>query len=377
MRDIGAVILAAGESSRMGRCKAVLPLGEHSVLEHEVRLFRDAGVRHICVVTGFHAESIRPVIARLGVLEAHNPHPEQGMFSSVCAGVAALAPLCAGVFMLPVDIPLVRSCTLHLLAQKWRDDPSMIAMPFMDAESGHPPLIPTAHAPAMLAWSGERGLQGFFETVSGQILPVPVPDELMLLDMDTPEAYKTIIDRKKYAQIPSRRECLAMISEVRPIPENIRNHSIMVAGLARAMGDELNACGEHCDPDLLEAAGLLHDIARLERNHGPLGAKILDGWGFSSVARIIAPHSDMDVADHAPITHREIIFLADKYFKGDLPVSLQTRYGAKMKQYGKNPEARAHVKRRLEHALKSKARIERRAGIVLEDLARAVAGRLK
>ena len=373
---MGAIILAAGESSRMGRCKAVLPLGGQTVLEHEVELFRNAGVEHIAVVTGFHIPSIRPVINRLGVCEVCNPHPEQGMYSSVCTGLAALESLCIGVFILPVDIPLVRPCTLHLVEQAWREAGSSIAMPCIGADSGHPPLMATSYAPAMLAWKGQCGLQGFFDTVANEIISVPVPDELMLLDMDTPDAYDAITIKSEHTQIPSPRECLALISEVRPIPENIRAHSIMVAGLARAMGEQLNACGEHFDTDLLQAAGLLHDIARLERNHGPQGAKILDAMGFSAVARVIAPHSDMDVQDLAPITHREVIFLADKYFKGNRPVPLETRYGAKMEKYGKNPEAREHVRKRLEHALKSERRIEARAGVVLKDLAIAVAGRL-
>lgn len=375
MNGMGAIILAAGESSRMGRCKAVLPLGEQTVLEHEVGLFRDAGLEHIAVVTGFHAPSIRPVIKRLGVLEVRNPHPERGMYSSVCVGIAALESLCAGVFILPVDIPLVRSCTLQLVEQAWRASGGGIAMPCIEGKSGHPPLMATSYAQAMRGWKGQCGLQGFFDTVADQIISVSVPDELMLLDMDTPEAYDVIRIRHEHARVPSPRECLALISEVRPIPENIRAHSVMVAGLARAMGERLNACGEHFDTDLLEAAGLLHDIARLERNHGPQGAKILDTMGFSAVARVIAPHSDMDIADNAPITHREIIFLADKYFKGNRPVSLATRYGAKMEQYGTHPEARDHVRRRLEHALKSEKRIEERSGAVLEDLAVAVAGR--
>ena len=373
MNTPGALILAAGRSSRMGRCKALLPFGKTSVLEHQLDLLQHAGTGPICVVTGFHAEAIHPVISRRKVLEARNPSPEQGMFSSICTGIATLAPLCRGFFILPVDIPLVRPCTLDLLQKKWQEDPASIAMPFFGTRSGHPPLFPSSLAQNLLAWQGEGGLQGFFTTVAHCIVPVPVPDEQMLLDMDSPEAYEKILTQKERGDIPSPGECLALIREIRPIPENIQNHSIRVAGLARAMGERLNAHGEHLDPDLLEAAGLLHDIARLEPNHGPRGAEILRDLGFTTVARVIAPHSDMDIPEHAPISHEEIIFLADKYFKGDQPVSLKVRYGAKKKKYGTTPGLRAHVEKRLEHALHSQKRMEERMGTGMENLAEEVA----
>ncbi len=373
MNTPGALILAAGRSSRMGRCKALLPLGKTSVLEQQIDLFHHAGVGPVCVVTGFHGESLRPVISRKKVLEAVNPSPEQGMFSSVCAGAATLSPLCPGFFILPVDVPLVRSCTLELLQKTWLENPQMIAMPYFNSRSGHPPLVPSSLAADLPAWQGEGGLQGFFNTMRSRIVNVPVPDEQMLLDMDSPEAYETILETRKIMDIPSPEECLALIRNVRPLPENVQNHSIMVAGLARALGKQLNACGEDLDLRLLEAAGLLHDIARLEPNHGPRGAEVLSALGFNTVAEVIAPHSDMDIPEDAPVTPQEIIFLVDKYFKGNDPVSLEIRYGAKKKQYGKTPEMRAHVENRLKHARHSEKRMEERIKGSLHALAVQVA----
>jgi CTP:molybdopterin cytidylyltransferase MocA len=360
----------------MGRCKALLPLGGQTVLEHVIDLFREVGIGHICVVTGFHRDRVHPVIEAEGVFEARNPNPEEGMFSSICTGIRTLHEQCRAMFLLPVDIPLVRSCALRLLAKTWNDQTSSIVMPYCREESGHPPLVPSSLAASILGWTGDMGLHGFFGSVRGRIVPVQVPDEHMLMDMDTPEAYERVLAAWQGLGVPSRTECLVMMEDVRPIPGNIRAHSLMVAGLARAMGEALNRHGGTFDPDLLEAAGLLHDVARLERRHGPRGAEVLEAMGFGEVGRIIAPHSDMDIPQGAPMTHREIVFLADKYFKGDRPVSLAARYGAKMEQYGTNPEARAHVKARLDHALHSETRFQERTGIVLEELARQVVGNI-
>jgi CTP:molybdopterin cytidylyltransferase MocA len=374
MKDIGGIILAAGASSRMGGCKALLPLGDTTPLEREIALFRGVGVERICVVTGFHAQAIRPFIAGPGVFEACNPHPEEGMFSSIRTGIRALYDQCAAMFLLPVDIPLVRSSTLRLVEEQWRRDTATVVIPCFRERSGHPPLVPSALASRIDDWSGPMGLRGFFASIGERIVSVQVPDEHMLMDMDTPEAYERIRSAHEGFPVPSREECLVLLEAVCQLPENIRAHSLMVAGLARSMGETLNRCGERFDLDLLEAAGLLHDIARLEPCHGPRGGRILEAMGFPVVGKVIAPHSDMDVPKGSPFTHEEILFLADKYFRGETPVSLHERYQAKMEQYGINPEARIHVKARLAHALHSEARFQERTGIVLAELARSVAG---
>ncbi len=374
MKKTGAVFLAAGKSSRMGRCKAVMPLGDQTVLERLIGVFQEVGVEQICVVTGFHRERLLPYIeGRFGVFEARNPHPEAGMFSSLRTGLQALSGSCSAMFVLPVDIALVRSCTLELVAKKWRENQGSVVLPFFGEASGHPPLIPSSLTEKICNWSGDMGLRGFFASIQDNIVPVQVPDEQMLLDMDDLAAYNRILSAWQDFDIPSHRECLALLQKVRPIPENIVSHSLMVAALARLMGEKLNQHGGFFNLALLEASGLLHDIARLEPRHGPRGAEILAEMGFGRVAEVIAPHSDMKVATGSPITHQEIVFLADKYWKGDEPVSLAVRYGAKMEKYGVNPEAKAHVAGRLVRAQHSTARFEEQTGVALEELVKQVA----
>ncbi len=375
MRGVGAIILAAGKSSRMGQCKAVMPLGQQCVLEHLFAALQGVGVDKICVVTGFHRERLVPFIqGRLNVFEARNPHPEKGMFSSLCVGVEAMAQSCSAMFVLPVDIPLVRPCTFCLVQEQWQKRPESIVLPFLGEASGHPPLVPSSQAKNILGWSGDMGLRGFCASGKARIVPVQVADEHMLMDMDTPTAYEEILTAWQGFALPSRKECLALLQKVCSLPENIVAHSLMVAALARLMGKTLNQQGYFFDLALLEASGLLHDIARLEPHHGPRGAEMLRAMGFGKVAEVIVSHSDMDIPQGSPITPQEIIFLADKYFQGDKPVSLTTRYGAKMKQYGTNPSAREHINQRLAHARHAEARFQKQTGMVLTKLVMQVAG---
>ena len=87
-----ALILAAGAASRMGRCKALLPLpfpdGDCCALERLARMYAFCGQRF--VVTGHHAGLLEPVAPGWGLRAVRNPRPEDGMFSSICAGLQAV-----------------------------------------------------------------------------------------------------------------------------------------------------------------------------------------------------------------------------------------------------------------------------------------------
>ena len=117
-----ALILAAGAASRMGRCKALLPLpfpdGECCALERLARMYAFCGQRF--VVTGHHAGLLEPAAPGWGLRAVRNPRPEDGMFSSIRAGLRAVLeqaraegvePEQGGVFVHPVDVPLTRRRT--------------------------------------------------------------------------------------------------------------------------------------------------------------------------------------------------------------------------------------------------------------------------
>jgi molybdenum cofactor cytidylyltransferase len=85
-----ALILCGGRSSRMGDFKALLPLGGDTVIERVIRLFREAGIADVTAVLGHRPQSTLPVLERHGVRPVVNDRYDEGMFSSVKAGVRAL-----------------------------------------------------------------------------------------------------------------------------------------------------------------------------------------------------------------------------------------------------------------------------------------------
>ena len=117
MERLAAVVLAAGRSSRMSAFKPLAEAEGRTLLEWAIGGFFGAGVEHVVVVTGHRGAEVAPVAARAGAVAVANHDFDDGMFSSVRAGVEALDPGVARFFLLPADVPLVRPETIGKLAR--------------------------------------------------------------------------------------------------------------------------------------------------------------------------------------------------------------------------------------------------------------------
>ena len=141
--DFAAIILAAGFSSRMDGFKPLLPFGSESVIERVVRLFRDAGIDTIRVVTGHMSTDLLPLLQGSGVRPVLNERYREGMFTSVVAGISSLEDFQGAFFLLPVDIPLVRLQTVITLMEAYGSGKRSLLYPAFRGRRGHPPLIST------------------------------------------------------------------------------------------------------------------------------------------------------------------------------------------------------------------------------------------
>jgi CTP:molybdopterin cytidylyltransferase MocA len=188
-----AVVLAGGLSTRMKQFKPLLPLGETTVTDHVISTFRDLGL-DVYLVAGHRYEETKASINRQDVTIIYNPDYEKGMFSSIQAGVRNLKPDYQAFFILPVDIPLVKQTTIGQIVDEWLADPDKIIYPTFDGKRGHPPLIPSGLIPDILRWEKEGGLKAFLKTHGKSALEVPVNDGNILMDIDTPEDYKKLLE---------------------------------------------------------------------------------------------------------------------------------------------------------------------------------------
>ena len=139
-KTISAVILSAGSSSRMGCTKALLDMGGQPALSLLVCTIREAGITDITVVTGHNSDELRPVLERLTVCQAVNPAPENGMFSSILAGLKNIGNDTGPVLLFPADIPAVSADTISEVLR--RSEPGCFAVPTFMEKKGHPLLIP-------------------------------------------------------------------------------------------------------------------------------------------------------------------------------------------------------------------------------------------
>jgi putative nucleotidyltransferase with HDIG domain len=137
------------------------------------------------------------------------------------------------------------------------------------------------------------------------------------------------------------------------MPRHIQFHSMLVAEIALLLGRLLNAGSGHLDLRLLEAGGLLHDIAKPQsiatgEKHEELGAEMLQGWGFTSVAPIVREHVTMDPGRAlGPVTESILVNYADKRVRHAEIVSVEERFLDLIDRYARSPEQAAFLEQRM------------------------------
>ena len=365
--NIAAIILAGGYSSRMGRFKPLLPLaGQRTAVETAVRCFSKAGVKTITVVTGHASDSLVPVLDSLGVRQVHNEGYAGGMFTSVAVGIRSLAPDIEACFILPVDIPLIKSHTIKLLCRALKRTDASVVYPVFQNRRGHPPLITAACFPAILS-GAPAGLRSVLADYEQSACELAVLDEGVLLDMDIPADYQAMCRRAANGNVPSEAECMAILA-TQKMPEPVIRHSTCVAAVAGRLAAALNRNGFTVDAGLAAMAGRLHDIAKGRDQHARQGARILRSLGYGQLADIVAVHTDGGFDESGLLSEAAIVFLADKLVKGDRVVSLEERFGEPLEKFAANAEILAAIRRRFCIARAVAARVEQAAGAQLADV---------
>lgn len=187
--SFSAVIAAAGLSSRMHEFKPLVCIGKETFIQNVVRTLREAGAQDIVVVSGYRAETLKKHLEGEGVILCENPaYASTSMFDSLCLGLKALPRPADGFFLMPGDVPLVRSATVRAIAASG----AKIARPMFNGEIGHPTYFDKDCLAPLLAYSGENGLRGAITALALPVTDIPVDDRGVLLDADTHEDLKEI-----------------------------------------------------------------------------------------------------------------------------------------------------------------------------------------
>ena len=188
---ISGILLAAGESRRMGSPKALLAYQGQTFLERICTAFFDAGVEELVVVLGAWEDRLRPALPRHPALRTVvNPHYAQGQLSSLVCGLGALSGDSAAAVVNLVDHPLVRPETIAALMASFRTDPLPIIIATHQGKRGHPVLFSRQVYAELLAAPLDKGAKTVVRKDPARVRHVPLDDPGIVADIDTPQDYR-------------------------------------------------------------------------------------------------------------------------------------------------------------------------------------------
>lgn len=186
---ITAIILAAGQSKRMGKPKMLLRWGETTVLEKVISTFEAANVDEILVVTGGQREQVEALAAG-SARTVFNPDYGKGeMLSSVQAGLVRLQPGTEAVLIGLGDQPQAQERSVQLVLDEYRKSGASIVVPSFQMRRGHPWLVTRGHWEEILDMHSRTTLRDFLNSHADEIHYVEVNNDSILQDLDTPEDY--------------------------------------------------------------------------------------------------------------------------------------------------------------------------------------------
>jgi molybdenum cofactor cytidylyltransferase len=188
---ISAIILAAGQSRRMGRPKMLLPWGNQTVIGKVITTFLNAGIEHVIVVTGGAGAEMEKILEQYPVRTVHNSDYAAGeMLSSLQRGLRAIPDQAQATLIGLGDQPQVEERSVRLICEAYRENRSELIMPSFQMRRGHPWLVTRHFWEEILRLKPPQTPRDFLNKHTGLIRYVNVDTPTILADLDTPEDYE-------------------------------------------------------------------------------------------------------------------------------------------------------------------------------------------
>lgn len=187
---IDAVILAAGESKRMGTPKALLRIREQTFLQQIVSVLQESSVDKITVVLGASAEAICKCVDLSGTKIVLNRNYRDGQLSSLMAAIGSTSEETEAILVCLVDMPLINESTVRQLIGKFKETHYPVIVPVFKGKRGHPVIFSKALFGELRNAPPDKGARYVLHSDQDRVLEVPVQDEGILVSIDTPDAYK-------------------------------------------------------------------------------------------------------------------------------------------------------------------------------------------
>ena len=192
MPRIAAVVLSAGESSRMGRPKALLPIEGETFIGRIVGSLKRTQVGKILVVLGHNADQLAAAIGALPVEILINPNYQLGQLSSLQVAVLTLLPDpdCDGMLVHLVDHPYIDASLVDRMIRQFYESKKNIVVPRCRGKRGHPVLFSRRLFSELLDAPMDQGAKAVVNAHGDATLEIETDDEGITVDIDTPELYR-------------------------------------------------------------------------------------------------------------------------------------------------------------------------------------------
>ena len=198
MERTGAVILAAGLSSRMHEFKPLLELGDSTIIVRAIENLKTAGASPVIIVAGYKADQLMDYLWPLDIMFVRNEtYASSQMFDSVKLGISRAAGLCSRILITPADVPLIEQDTFKQVMEC----PGALVRPVCGGRPGHPVRMDSRLVPDICAYKGAGGLKGAMEHLGVPSTEPEVEDPGIYLDADTPQDYMNLRYWNDYSQI--------------------------------------------------------------------------------------------------------------------------------------------------------------------------------
>ncbi len=190
------IVLAAGNSRRMGENKLLLPFRGKPILQHVIDAAHFSSLSPLLLVLGLGDSTLLKAVDTRSARIIENPDKESGYGSSLQAGLSPLKDCCTGVMFLLGDQPLLRTETIETLITAFQKEPERWIAPSWKGQRGNPVITPAAWFDRIFALDGDTGPRKHLNDPAAHLKTIAVEDRGVIFDIDSPEDYRRLLSHE-------------------------------------------------------------------------------------------------------------------------------------------------------------------------------------
>ncbi|MFX4261841.1 nucleotidyltransferase family protein [Pelotomaculum propionicicum] len=190
---ISAIILAAGMSTRMGRPKQLLKVGNNTLIRILTENVLLSNVDELLVVTGYQQKKVSAVISDLPVKIVFNPRYKDGQGTSLALGVKSISDAASAFMVFMVDQPLITASLINKLMVEFQKRRCLALRPVCKGLPGHPVIFSSSLIDELKSLSGDEGARQVLKKLDDKVEYLAVGDEAVIFDIDTPKDYEKFV----------------------------------------------------------------------------------------------------------------------------------------------------------------------------------------